>query len=109
MGKRVVILGGGFGGFYTALGLEKRLAPRHEVTLVSAENFLLYTPLLPEAAAGMLEPRHLVVPLRSALHRTRVVVGTVNAIDTVVRTVSVLPPAGAALAVPYDELVFALG
>jgi len=53
---RVLILGGGFGGFYTALGLE-RLLPRgrHEVTLVSNENYLLYTPLLPEAAAGALE------------------------------------------------------
>lgn len=106
---RVVILGGGFGGFYTALGLEKRLARSHEITLVARENYLLYTPLLPEAAAGMLEPRHLVVPLRSALARTRVVIGTVTGIDTVVRTVRVNPPGGASLGVAYDELVFALG
>ena len=106
---KVLVLGGGFGGFYAALNLEKRLKRTHEITLVSAENFLLYTPLLPEAAAGMLEPRHLVVPLRSALKRTRVVVGRVELIDTVVRSVRVQPAAGPSIALPYDHLVFALG
>jgi NADH dehydrogenase len=106
---RVLILGGGFGGFYTALGLEKRLRRSHAITLVSSENYMLYTPLLPEAAAGSLEPRHLVVPLRSALKRTRTVLGTVTAIDTVARNVTVQPPEGASLALPYDQLVFALG
>jgi NADH:ubiquinone reductase (H+-translocating) len=106
---RVLILGGGFGGFYTALGLERKLSPLHEITLVSAENYMLYTPLLPEAAAGSLEPRHLVVPLRSALVRTRPVLGTVTAIDTVARNVTIRPPAGPDFSLPYDELVFALG
>lgn len=106
---RVLILGGGFGGFYTALGLERKLSPRHEITLVSAENYMLYTPLLPEAAAGSLEPRHLVVPLRSALIRTRPVLGTVTAIDATARNVTVRPPAGPDFSLPYDELIFALG
>ena len=59
----VVIAGGGFGGLYAARRLERRL-PRHSarIVLVSAENFLLYTPLLPGAASGSLEPRHVVVP-----------------------------------------------
>lgn len=106
---RVLILGGGFGGFYTALGLERRLSRGHEITLVSAENYMLYTPLLPEAAAGALEPRHLVVPLRSALRRTRTVLGTVTAIDTAARNVTVAPPGAAEFSLPWDELVFALG
>lgn len=107
---RVLILGGGFGGFYTALGLERRLRGRaHQVTLVSNENYLLYTPLLPEAASGALEPRHLVVPLRSALRRTEVVVGTVAAIDVPGHAVTVRPQAGPDRVLPFDHLVFALG
>lgn len=107
---RVLILGGGFGGFYTALGLERRLPRgRHEIVLVSNENYLLYTPLLPEAAAGMLEPRHLVVPLRGALRRTRIVLGQVTAIDTAGRAVTVEPPDSPPRLVSYDHLVFALG
>ena len=58
---RIVILGGGFGGFYTARELESRLGGGHEVVLVSDENFFLFTPLLPEAASGAIEPRHVVV------------------------------------------------
>jgi len=106
---RILILGGGFGGFYTALGLEKRLGRGHELTLAARENYMLYTPLLPEAAAGMLEPRHLVVPLRSALRRTRVAIGEVTAIDTARRTVRLEPPGAEPFALAYDELVFALG
>ncbi len=107
---RIVILGGGFGGFYTAQGLERRLARgRHELMLVSNENYLLYTPLLPEAASGALEPRHLVVPLRSALGRTRVIVGDVLRIDVAGRVVTVRPPESGERQVPFDHLVFALG
>lgn len=107
---RVLILGGGFGGFYTALGLERRLRGRaHQVTLVSSENYMLYTPLLPEAAAGALEPRHLVVPLRTALRRTNIVVGAVVALDVGNRSVTVRPAEGADRALTFDHLVFALG
>ena len=68
MAWNVVIAGGGFGGLYAARRLERKL-PRDSarITLVSDENFLLYTPLLPGAAAGSLEPRHVVVPLREEL------------------------------------------
>ncbi len=106
---RIVILGGGFGGFYTARELERLLAGRHEAVLVSDENFFLFTPLLPEAASGAIEPRHVVVPLRSALKRTRVVVGAVDRIDTDGKSVTVSRRAGADLVLPYDELVVALG
>jgi NADH dehydrogenase len=105
----VLILGGGFGGFYTAYYLERRLARSHEVVLVSNENYLLYTPLLPEAASGALEPRHLVVPLRTALKRTRVVVGEAAEIDAASCRVAVRPLQGPALALGYEHLVFALG
>src|SRR5262245_9688821 len=102
---RIVILGGGFGGLYTALGLEKRLRrDRHELILVSNENYMLYTPLLPEAAAGALEPRHLVVPLRTALKWTRIVIGNVAGIDVVRRTVAVRNAAEPPRELPWDHL-----
>src|SRR5204863_1636648 len=79
MAWRVVIAGGGFGGLYAARRLE-RLLPRHsaQVTLIADANFLLYTPLLPGAAAGTLEPRHVVVPLREELDGTDVRLGRVT-------------------------------
>ncbi len=68
MAWNVVIAGGGFGGFYAAKTLAKVLEPQSaRVRLVTADNFMLYTPLLPGAAAGTLEPRHVVVPLREEL------------------------------------------
>src|SRR4051812_39531473 len=71
MAWNVVIAGGGFGGFYTARTLAKVLEPHSaRVQLVTADNFMLYTPLLPGAAAGTLEPRHVVVPLREELDRS---------------------------------------
>ena len=71
MAWNVVILGGGFGGLYAARKLERAL-PSHaaKVTVVTDVNFMLYTPLLPGAAAGTLEPRHVVVPLREHLSRS---------------------------------------
>ena len=71
MALNVVIAGGGFGGLHAARRLERRL-PRHSarITLVTDQNFLLYTPLLPGAASGSLEPRHVVVPLREELDWT---------------------------------------
>jgi NADH:ubiquinone reductase (H+-translocating) len=78
----VVIVGGGFGGLYAARRLERRL-PRHSarILLVTDVNFLLYTPLLPGAAAGSLEPRHVVVPLREELDWTDIRLGRVTGAD----------------------------
>ena len=71
MAWNVVIAGGGFGGFYAARTLERVLPPHSaRITLVNDVNFMLYTPLLPGAAAGTLEPRHVVVPLREELRHT---------------------------------------
>jgi NADH dehydrogenase len=70
---RIVILGGGFGGLYSALHFEKTIAAdlTVEVTLVSRENSVLFTPMLHEVAAGDLEPSDIVCPLRSMLKRVR--------------------------------------
>jgi NADH dehydrogenase len=78
----VVIVGGGFGGAYCARQLEQLLRHRSErVLLVAPENFVLFSPLLPEAASGTLEPRHAVIPLRELLHRTHVLAGQVASLD----------------------------
>src|ERR1700761_5642310 len=79
---QVGIAGGGFGGFYAARALERLLpAQSARVTLVNEGNFMLYTPLLPGAAGATLDPRHVVVPLRSQLRRTDLVIGAVAGAD----------------------------
>ena len=110
MAWNVVIAGGGFGGFYAARTLERVLpAQSARVTLVSDENFLLYTPLLPGAAAGTLEPRHVVVPLREGLRRTDLRIGTVVGADPAARTIGVRNHDGSIEDLRFDQLIVALG
>src|SRR5437764_6371270 len=110
MAWHVVIAGGGFGGFYAARTLEKVLpAQSARITLVNDVNFMLYTPLLPGAAAGTLEPRHVVVPLREQLRRTDLRVGTVLAADPAARVVRIRTASGSEQPLHYDQLVVALG
>ncbi len=110
MAWRVAIVGGGFGGFYAARRLE-RILPRQSarVTLVTDVNYLLYTPLLPGAAAGTLEPRHVVIPLREELSRTRVMLGRLTGADPASQTLTVASAEGHDEELGYDQLVLALG
>jgi NADH:ubiquinone reductase (H+-translocating) len=110
MAWEVVIAGGGFGGFYAARTLE-RLLPQHSarVTLVSDVNFLLFTPLLPGAAAGTLEPRHVVVPLREQLHRTDLWLGRVAGAEPQSGELIVDSLDGRRHQLHYDQLIVALG
>src|SRR5919106_479664 len=110
MAWNVVIAGGGFGGLYSARRLERRL-PRHSarITVVSDVNFLLYTPLLPGAAAGTLEPRHVVVPLREELEWTDIRMGRVTGADPTLSEVRLRTLDGREDAVRYDQLVVAVG
>ena len=110
MAWQIVIAGGGFGGFYAARALERLLpAQSAHVTLVNNANFLLYTPLLPGAAGATLDPRHVVVPLRSQLRRTDLVIGEVTGADHSSPCLSVQRIDGEAVDLPYDQLVVALG
>src|SRR3954462_5000103 len=103
MAWHVVIAGGGFGGFYAARTLEKVLPPQSaRITLVNDVNFMLYTPLLPGAAAGTLEPRHVVVPLREELHRTDLRLGQVCSADPDDRCIQVQSNAGHVEDLHYD-------
>src|SRR5437016_4931951 len=100
---RTLVLGGGFAGGYVARLLGKRGA-----TIVSPENFMLYTPMLPEAASGTLEPRHDVVPLRMMCPRSELLLGRATAVDTDRRRVTVQTDEDL-IGVEYSNLVIALG
>ena len=98
-----LIAGGGFAGAYVARYLGEAGA-----TIVSPENFMLFTPLLPEAASGTLEPRHVVVPLRVMCPYSELLLGSVTGLDADKRTVAV-DAADGPFEVGYDHLVLALG
>ena len=110
MAWRVLILGGGFGGLYAARKLERMLPPAAaQITVVNDVNFMLYTPLLPGAAGGTLEPRHVVVPLREQLKRSQLKLATVTGADPQNRHVSVMSAEGDEETLTYDQLIVTLG
>ncbi len=106
---RVVVVGGGFAGFHAARSLSKRLGDDAEIVLVSATDYFLYLPLLPEVAAGVLEPRRVAVPLGASLPRVNVVLGEVDDVDLAARRVAWLDPEGGRGSVTYDRLLLAVG
>ncbi len=98
------MVGGGFAGGYVA-----RLLGAHGATVVSRENFMLYTPMLPEAASGTLEPRHVVVPLRQMCPHAELVLGEVTTIDWERHVAHVRTPDAGAFELAYDQVVLAPG
>ena len=110
--KRIVILGGGFGGVYAAINLQKLLAADRvaEICLVSHDNFFLFTPMLHEIAASDLEITNIVNPLRKLLHKVEVLVGDVHQIDLAAKRVSISHSfRNYPQQIGYDHLVIALG
>src|SRR3978361_768676 len=110
MAWNVVIVGGGFGGAAAARELEK-VMPRQSarLSLVNDVNYMLYTPFLPEAAAGTLEPRHVVTPLGEIPKPPYLRLGGVTGHDPEAKTVRVHSHEGADEDIPYDQLLLALG
>jgi NADH:quinone reductase (non-electrogenic) len=98
-----LIAGGGYAGSMVARRLGRRGA-----TIVSPENYMLFTPLLPEAASGTLEPRHVVVPLRMMCRHAELVVGRVTGLDTAGKVATVEAIDGP-VEIAYEQLVLALG
>src|SRR5262245_57316406 len=98
-----LILGGGFAG-----GTVARLLWKRGATIVSPENFMLYTPLLPEAASGTLEPRHAVVPLRQMAPRAELLLGRATGLD-LERRRALVETETETQEVGYERLVVALG
>ena len=112
MKQRILILGGGFGGLYTALELEKTVAghPDVEVTLVNKENFILFTPMLHEIAASDIDLTHIVNPIRKMLRHVNFFHAEVKGIDLAAKTVRVAHSKDQHVHdLPYDQLVIALG
>jgi NADH dehydrogenase len=105
---RILVVGGGYVGLYSALGLERHLTTA-EATLVSPESFMVYQPFLPEAASGTIEPRHVVIPLRDLLRKTRVIVGRLEGLGHDDRVARVVLPSGEPQTLAYDHIVLGLG
>ncbi|KUN91931.1 NAD(P)/FAD-dependent oxidoreductase [Streptomyces caeruleatus] len=116
---RILVVGGGYVGMYTALRLQRRLKQElgrgeAEITVVTPDPYMTYQPFLPEAAAGSISPRHVVVPLRRVLSRCRVIIGEATAIDHAKRTATLTTLASeeegtGSEQLSYDELVLAPG
>jgi len=107
---RIVIVGGGYVGMYTALRLQKKLrGGEAEITVVDPQPHMTYQPFLPEAAAGSIEPRHGVVPLRRVLRKCQVLTGRVTTISNAAREVTVELADGHVTALGFDVLVVAPG
>ncbi len=110
--KRLVILGGGFGGVYAALSLEKifRRDDNIEIVLLSNENFLLFTPMLPEVPSSSIEAKHIISPIRAFFRKVRFQNSEVHAIDLERRVVMISHcPACRGREIEFDYLVLALG
>ena len=108
-GKRILVVGAGFGGLYAAMGLRRAVEYGHRVTVVNPENFMQYQPFLPEVASGTIDPRAVVVPLRRVLRHCEVVIGEVERVDHDERTARVRLADGRRVATSYDVVVLAPG
>ena len=107
---RIVVVGGGYVGMYTALRLQKKLRRGEaEVTVIDPQPHMTYQPFLPEAAAGSIEPRHVVVPLRRVLRKCHHLTGRVTSINHAAREVTAELISGNVTTLGYDVLVVAPG
>lgn len=107
---RIVIVGGGYAGFYTALKLEKHLRRGEaEVVVIDPLPYMTYQPFLPEVAAGSIEARHAVVPLRRHLPKTRVITARVTGVNHPSKTVTITAENGRAFELSYDHIVITAG
>lgn len=108
--RRILIIGGGYAGFYAAWNLEKRIkAKEAQITIIEPRPYMTYQPFLPEVVAGSVEARHVAVSLRSNLHRTAVIPGTVTSITHADKKVVVRMPDGSSRTVEYDIIVITAG
>lgn len=116
---RILVVGGGYVGMYTALRLQKKLKQELvrgevEIVVVTPDPYMTYQPFLPEAAAGSISPRHVVVPLRRLLDKCKILIGQAKAVDHAKRTATVATLATeeegtGPVEITYDELVIAPG
>ncbi len=107
---RILILGGGYVGLYTTMRLLRKLRRREaDITVIDPRSYMTYQPFLPEASAGSLDARHVVVPLRKVLKGAEILNARVLSVDHTRKVVRVAPLEGPDYDVPYDIVVVALG
>ncbi|MFI0776743.1 NAD(P)/FAD-dependent oxidoreductase [Streptomyces sp. NPDC021212] len=106
---RIVIVGAGFAGYQAARTLSRSLRRAAEIVLINPNDYFLYLPLLPEVAAGVLEPRRVSVSLTGTLPHVRLVLGNVDSVDLTGRRVTWTDPEGSRGEMGYDRLVLAVG
>lgn len=107
---KILIVGGGYAGFYTAWKLEKWLRPGEaEVTMVDPLPYMTYQPFLPEVAAGSIDPRHSVVAHRAHLKKTSVLTAKVTHVNHATKTATITPPVGEPWEFAYDIVVVTAG
>jgi NADH dehydrogenase len=104
-----VIVGAGFAGYRTARALSRMSRGKADITVLNPTDYFLYLPLLPQVAAGILEPRRVAVSLSATLRRVRLVLGEAHGIDMDARTVRYTDPEGGEGTLAYDRLVLAVG
>jgi NADH:quinone reductase (non-electrogenic) len=109
MKPRIVIVGAGFAGFHAARTLSRIVRDRAEIVLINPTDYFLYVPLLPEVAAGILEPRRLTISLADTLPAARLVLGEVDGLDLDAREVRYSDPVGERHELSYDRLIIAAG
>ena len=103
---RILIVGGGYAGFYTAWKLEKWLQKDEaEIVVVDPLPYLTYQPFLPEVVGGSVEARHAVVLQRKHLKRSRVITAKVTAIDHAAKTAQITPEVGEPWTISYDQIL----
>ena len=107
--SRILVVGAGFAGYHAAKTLVRRLRGAAEVTLVNPTDYFLYLPLLPEVAAGVLDPRRITVSIPATLPDVRLVLGSVQTVDLAARTVRYLGPERDTGELPYDQLLLTTG
>ncbi|MFI8593637.1 NAD(P)/FAD-dependent oxidoreductase [Microbacterium sp. NPDC078428] len=107
---KILVVGGGYAGFYTAWKLEKTLRKGEaEITVVDPLPYMTYQPFLPEVAAGSIEARHSVVALRRHLKRSTVITAKVTGIDHAHKLATITPPVGEPWQQEYDQIVVTAG
>jgi len=109
--QRILILGGGFGGVYAAMRLQSRLNHRSDldVTLVSRDNYFLFTPMLPQVATSSVDTRHIVQTIRRICPRIKLLQAEIETIDLATRTVTISHAEGHRHQLGYDQLLIAVG
>ncbi len=106
---RIIVVGAGFAGFEAARGLSRLAGESAEIVLINPTNYFLYLPLLPEVAAGTLDPRRIAVSLSRALPKVRLVLGSIESVDLQARTLTYVDAEKRSGTLGYDRLVMAAG